>query len=471
MAQLKGSDSRIIVRKERTFKTIPTVSIHPCELVWDEFVAANVVATADATVYKKGTKSCKLAVAAGASTGILASDNIASTDLSHCTKVGMWIRSSVALSSGDLKLLLDDTALCASPLETINIPAVAAGEINTWKYVKLTLAAAGSDTAIISVGINMAVDKGAFDFYVDDIRGLEGDAVIIPFNNAKMGLSEALEDSAAISSGRQPLKPVGGAITGSGTTSHEFNPYMAVLLKHILGSVTTTDLTGSKYSHVMTIGDLGEGLAIEIQHRTERQFTLYHCKGNGFSLSQAATGKVTLDCTWEIAAEEVATNETQLDGDPTNYGHKPFSSKFGIFTEGGVAAPGLATNFTVNYNNNISGEPTIGSEGQRDSLTEGMPKIDFSVDMLYKDNTYMDKAKALTESKIKLENLNGTGVGTLGNEYAAVEMTEILYARPQQNIDGPKGLKANFTGIAYFDDDAGGTAITVTIRNSQAVVE
>lgn len=471
MAQLNGADARIIVRPETTFKTLPVISVHPCEVAFDELVDGDVTATADPTIFKQGTKSCKLVVADGCGAGdILATDAIVAKNLSNCTKIGMWIRSSVALALGDLQLLLDDHAQCVSPIESIDIPAITAGEINTWKYVKLTLATPASCTAIISVGIKMIVDKGAFTLYVDDIRGLEGDAIIIPFNTAEFGMQEDLEESNAISSGRQPQKPTGGNISGTGSSNHEMNPYLTTLLKHLYGKVVTIDLTGGKYQHIFAIDNLPEGLAVEVQHTKELIYTVYHAKINSGSISQAATGKVMLDLGWEVAKEEAATNQTTLDGDPTNYGHKPFSAKFGAFSEGGVSAPGLATNFKIDFTNNIEGEPTIGSEGEKDSLMEGRAKVNFSIDMLYKDNTIMAKAKALTESKIKMENQNGTGDGSAGNEYMSIETPEVLYARPRQRIDGPRGLKATFTGIAYSDDDAGGETITVTIKNTQSVI-
>jgi hypothetical protein len=469
MAQISGADARIIIRPETTFKTLPVVSIHPCEVAWDELVDTDVTATADPTYYKQGTKSCKLVVVTGCGAGdILATDAITAKNLSGCTKIGLWIRSSVALASGDLKLLLDETPSCASPLESIDIPAIT--EVDTWKYVKLTLANPSTDLAIISVGIKMIVDKGAFTLYVDDIRGLEGDAILIPFNTAEFGMQEALEDSNAIRSGRQPQKPTGGAISGTGTLTLELNPYHAILVKHVLGGCATTDLTGSKYQHEITIDDLGEGLAIEVQHTKEAIYTVYHCKGNTLKISQGSTGKIMMDIGYECASEEDATNQTTLDGDPTDYGHNPFSAKFGAFSEGGSPADALATNFSIDYTNNVEGEPTIGSEGEKDSLTEGAAKVNFSIDMLYKDNTYVDKAKAETESKLKLENTHGTGVGTIGNEYISIETPEVLYARPKNRIDGPRGLKQTFTGIAYYDNDAGGEAITITFKNAQSSI-
>lgn len=470
MAQINGADARIIVRPETTFKTLPVVLIEDCEDVWDESSDPDITVTADATTFKQGTKSVKFGIAVGATAGDKVTELISSKNLSNCTKVGFWYKSSIVLSAGDLQLLLDDTPACASPLETLDVPAVAAGEVNTWKYAKVALAAPSSDVAIVSVGLKYTVDKGAMNFWLDDIRGLEGDAIIIPFNTAKFGMQEDLEESNAISSGRQPQKPTGGAISGAGSMTVELNPYHAILIKHMLGGCATTDLTGGKYQHDMTIDDLGNGLAIEVQHTKENKCTVYHCKGNTMKISQGATGKAMMDLGYEMAKEETETLSSSLDGNPTNYGHKPFSAKFGTFYEGGVEQAGMATTFAIDYANGVEGEPTIGSEGEKDSLTESRAKVNFNFEILFKDSTILNKAKNLTESSLKIENQNGTGDGSSGNEYMSIETKEVLYARPQQSIDGPRGLKLPFSGIAYFDDDAGGEAITITIKNTQSLI-
>jgi hypothetical protein len=469
MRQINGADARLIVRPETTFKTLPVVPVHPCELAFDELVDGDVVVSLDTAIFKQGAKSNKLAVADGCGAGdILATDAIAAKDLSGCTKIGMWIRSSVALALGDLQLLLDDTVSCGSPIESIDIPAIT--EVDTWKYVKLTLVTPASCAAIISVGIKMIVDVGALNLWIDDIRGLEGDAIIIPFDTARFGMQEDLEKSNAITGNRQPQMPTGGTISGAGGITVELNPYHAVLIKHMLGGCATTDLTGDKYQHVLTIDDLGEGLAIEVQHTKANKCTVFHCKGNTLKISQNATGKIMADFGYEQASEEAETLVSTLDGDPTSYGHKPFNAKSGAFSEGGVPAAGYATTFAIDFNNFVEGEPTIGSEGEKDDLSEGQADINFNFDILFKDSTILDKAKLGTESSVKIENQHGTGVGTSGNEYLSIETPEVLYARPQQAVDGPRGLKLTFSGIAYYDDDAGGEAIEITIKNAQASI-
>lgn len=120
----------------------------------------------DTSVFQEGTASVKLTVAAGAGVELLAYHNITPINLHVYKSVGFWFRSSVNLSSGDLKFLLDDTAACASPLETLDIPAITA---NTWTWVNLNFATPANLTAIASIGIKQAVDKGAMVLNIDQI--------------------------------------------------------------------------------------------------------------------------------------------------------------------------------------------------------------------------------------------------------------------------------------------------------------
>ena len=149
------------------------VTLEDCEDAWNESVDGDVTATADSTLKVVGTYSCKLAVGAGASAGdILATEARASTDISASNYVALWVRSTVSLNAGDVQLLLDDDASCASPSETLNIPATSA---NVWTRHVIALAGTTAGrNAIISVGLKMAVDKGAFDLYVDDIQAFTG---------------------------------------------------------------------------------------------------------------------------------------------------------------------------------------------------------------------------------------------------------------------------------------------------------
>lgn len=145
------------------------VTVEDCEDAWT--AGADVVASAS-TDKQRGTYSCKLAVAAGAAAGaVIGYEDFTATDYSAKTHVALWLKSSVAITAGDLDFLMDNTNGCGSPIEAIDIPALSA---NVWTRVVLAIATPASCSAIQSVGIKMVVDKGAFDLYIDDVVAFVG---------------------------------------------------------------------------------------------------------------------------------------------------------------------------------------------------------------------------------------------------------------------------------------------------------
>ena len=145
--------------------TTVKVTVDNCDAAWT--AGSNVTASLDASDKKEGTNSVKLAVAAGAgSSQILGYRAISSMSFAGKTTIGFWVKSDIAIAANDLQLRLDDTAALASPLESLNIPALVA---NQWTKVYLTLATPSADTAIISVWLYQVVDKGAFNIWIDDI--------------------------------------------------------------------------------------------------------------------------------------------------------------------------------------------------------------------------------------------------------------------------------------------------------------
>jgi len=142
-------------------------TIEDCEDVW--VAKPDVSCVQDTTTYKRGTSSIKITPSVSFLTGILCTEVITSKNLSTHDHIHLWVKSSIALDAGDLQLLLDDTAVCASPIESIDLPAL---EADTWTRVSIALAAVASDTAIISVGFNLTKAKGTFSLNVDDIRSV-----------------------------------------------------------------------------------------------------------------------------------------------------------------------------------------------------------------------------------------------------------------------------------------------------------
>ena len=159
-----------------------STEVQDCEDKDDWTGSAEITLTDDTTNRMRGTNCLKVAVGAAFTTGIAAYDDFTSVSYAAYTHLHLWIKSSVATSAGDLQILLDDTSGCASPLETLDIPALVAG---TLTEVEVALSDASLLTAVISAGINIATDLGAMNIYIDDIR------VSVPFS----GTYEELVDT------------------------------------------------------------------------------------------------------------------------------------------------------------------------------------------------------------------------------------------------------------------------------------
>ena len=146
--------------------------LHDCGSTFDEKTDGDFTQSLDTKDKKQGTQSLKMVVAAGASAGDFVTDSITSKNISGYDYIEMWVKSTVATSAGNLKLLLDDSASCASPLETLSIPALTA---DTWTFVRMQLSSPELDTAIISIGLEYDSDLGACTIHIDDISAVKND--------------------------------------------------------------------------------------------------------------------------------------------------------------------------------------------------------------------------------------------------------------------------------------------------------
>ena len=161
-----------MINKIEQRKTVTSTKIHDCESDFDEVTTPTGISTAlDTQDRKQGNQSLKVTYVVGASAGAVITDSITSKDLSKYTHVEFWIKINLTAgtSSGNLKLLLDNTADCVSPVETLAVPALTA---DTWKYCRVALANPESDTAIISVGLEYDSDLGACNVWLDDIKAV-----------------------------------------------------------------------------------------------------------------------------------------------------------------------------------------------------------------------------------------------------------------------------------------------------------
>ena len=158
-----------MLNKVEQRKTVTSTRIHECGATFDERTDGDFTQSLDTQDKRQGSQSLKLTIASGASAGDFITDSITSKDISKYDYIEMWVKSTVATSSGNLKLLLDDSTSCASPLETLSLPALSA---DTWTYCRMALSTPELDTAIISVGFEYDSDLGACVVWIDDIKAV-----------------------------------------------------------------------------------------------------------------------------------------------------------------------------------------------------------------------------------------------------------------------------------------------------------
>jgi hypothetical protein len=153
-------------------------TVHACDRLFDEVTDADFTQTNPSEDKKTGSSSLRIAIANGAAAGDFVSDSISSLDLTDMTHIEMWIKSSTLLSANDFRILLDNGKVLnnGTDQERLNVPAV--GSFDTWTYVRMPLANPQNDGAIVSVGIDYAVDVGIFTVWFDDIKAVHNDEAI-----------------------------------------------------------------------------------------------------------------------------------------------------------------------------------------------------------------------------------------------------------------------------------------------------
>ncbi len=136
-----------------------------CETTWT--AKTNVTVADDTTDYKEGLTAQKISPAAAFTTGILSYRNQALGDKSGYGVVRFWIKSSVAVTAGQLEFIISNDANCATEDEHIDIPAMSA---DTWYLWFIAIATPAGIDSIDSLGLKATADFGAAVLRIDDIQ-------------------------------------------------------------------------------------------------------------------------------------------------------------------------------------------------------------------------------------------------------------------------------------------------------------
>lgn len=134
-----GTNSLNVTLSAAVNKTIDT-----CETAWT--AGAGMTTSTSGSTYKQGTKSATFVVGGGYVNGTIAGlKDLGSTqDFSSYQVVNFWIQSSVVFADSDWSLVLCSDAAGATPVNTLNLPAVNC--INVWQAIVMDNGSALSST-------------------------------------------------------------------------------------------------------------------------------------------------------------------------------------------------------------------------------------------------------------------------------------------------------------------------------------
>ncbi len=465
MTQAQGAFGRLVIADEVTFKTVPEVVVENCEDAWNEQVVSGVTSELDAADFKVGAGSIKLTMADGAAAGILASETISVASLADYTHLTMWVKSSINVAASKLQILLDEHGVCASPLETLNVPALTA---NTWTPVSLALANPSTDLLLISIGVKQVDDLGAFILRIDDIRAIQG-GLYLPFLNESLRMSRNLVSSNIIRSTRNPNPPARGNVEISGDISTEIDPFMGRMFKHLLGSYVRTE--AGPYTHTFKIGsyaDMPAGLQIEKQFTDILQYAKYGgCKINSFSMTLKSEGMI--EARFGIMGAKETLAELPFDGDPEDFGHTPFDGFEATINAAGESPLGTCTEVTFTVENNLDGSVfVIDGTGEKASLPMGIVKVTGQLTALFEDMDLYEMAIDHEETSLQIVLTKGEGDGTAGDELLTFNFDEIIFKPQSPVISGPVGIMVELPFEAYYNDDADASALWIELKNAEA---
>lgn len=175
--------------------SVNQVIVENCDEAWDEQDIDNVVSDINATDNKEGEACVKISINATFTTGLAATKAIPAIDLEDYTYLTFAIRSTKATDAGDLEIVIDEDAECASPSENLDVPALTA---DTWTLCSVSFAGAGATRdVIISVGLNVHTDlNDAYTVEIDDVRAtkLQYVKATLDKEDTKVGDSSLLVD-------------------------------------------------------------------------------------------------------------------------------------------------------------------------------------------------------------------------------------------------------------------------------------
>lgn len=286
--------------------------------------------------------------------------------------------------------------------------------------------------------------------------------ILMPIISSKLAAKQALIEDNTIRGIRDAAQPALGNIGVDGqivVPIDEIN--FGYILKALFGAPTTTG-SADPYTHAFKPGLSQPSLVLEQGFPDIGKYFLYNgCKASKLSMSFEVNNN-QLTATIDVMGAKETIGIASFDTTLTSATFKKFGNFQASVKEGGTLLSSVVTKIDLTFDMGLDGSIyTLGSNGFRGNITEGIINVSGSITVLFADTALLDKAIAGTESSIEV-------LLTSGTHSLSINLPEVIYERTSPTIDGPKGVLISLPFRAFYDNNASTTSIIATLVNSQA---
>lgn len=281
----------------------------------------------------------------------------------------------------------------------------------------------------------------------------------MPFNQAKIAITQNLIESATIRGRRDKQQPVVGNVDVSGSLVVPLDQVgTGFWLRSMFGNPTTTG-SSAPYTHVFKVTDSQPSLVLEQQYPDIPAYEMYNgCKINKFSFTYG--GDAELIANIDVVGARRTIGSVPFATNLTDVPLVRFNNFQGLIEEGGTQLA-TVTEASLNVDFGLDGNTyTIGGGGYRTDLPEGLLQVSGNIKAFFADTALLNKAinNAQTSLNFKF---------TSGSHSLQFYMEEAIFQQTSPGIESEKGITINLPFKAFYANGSSGSIIVATLVNSQ----
>jgi len=288
----------------------------------------------------------------------------------------------------------------------------------------------------------------------------------LPFITNQLNSKQNLNKSKVISGVRSDSQAAYGNIDVSGTVTTPVDlKSIGYWLKAMIGNPTTTansaGVSGTDFTHEFKVGTSLVSMLIE--KLVGSTYFLYKgCKADTMKISVG--GDSELEAQLDYVGCKSAVGTTPYDAAATAVKQTDKLNQFQCAIKiNGTAATGVIKSGDFTLNNNLDKTCyTIGDLGYRSQIAEGLAQASGSFKTLFNDVTFLNYG--VNQTVVSMEIV--WAISPLKS--LSFLFPEVNFSRADPGITGPGGVELDLSWEAFYNSNAEGGIVAVTLNNQVA---